>query len=49
MKLEPATSKEPKQAKDIAKQLYQNLKQKQDEKHIPDLMKFNKSFDEIFK
>ena len=49
MKIESATSKEPKQAKDVSKQIYQNLKQKQDEKLIPNLDIFNKSFNEIFK
>jgi hypothetical protein len=50
MKQEPTAShKEPRRAKDIAKQIYDNLKQKQDEKLIPDMMKFNRTFDEIFK
>jgi|688.fasta_scaffold1505129_2 hypothetical protein len=49
-KLPTATKKEPMQAKDIAKQIYQNLQaKKKDESLIPDVMKFNKSFDEIFK
>jgi hypothetical protein len=37
--------KEPKLAKDLAKKIYDDLKKKQ----IPDIMKFNKTFDEIFK
>lgn len=44
-----ATSKEPKQAKDVAKVIYDKLKQQKNEALIPDVMKFNKSFDEIFK
>jgi hypothetical protein len=41
--------KEPKLAKDLAKKIYDDLKKKQNEKLIPDIMKFNKTFDEIFK
>lgn len=43
------TQKDPKLAKDIAKKLYEDLKQKQNEKLIPNQDKFNKAFDEIFK
>lgn len=40
---------DPKKVKELSKQRYNELQEKKDEKLIPNLERFNKAFDEIFK